>query len=74
MHGPLCTSLDKLGTLALPSDIQVDDMLIFSQCGAYGFTESMPFFLCHELPAEVIVSQGTVEVIRPALPAASYLF
>jgi len=74
VHGPLCTSLDKLGTLALPSDVQVNDTLIFSQCGAYGFTESMPFFLCHELPAEVIVSQGTVEVIRPALPAASYLF
>lgn len=74
IHGPLCTSLDKLGTLSLPSDVQVDDILIFSQCGAYGFTESMPFFLCHELPAEVIVINGDVEIIRPALPASSYLF
>ncbi len=74
IHGPLCTSLDKLGTLSLPSDVQIDDILIFSQCGAYGFTESMPFFLCHELPAEVIVIDGDVETIRPALPASSYLF
>lgn len=74
IHGPLCTSLDKLGTLALPSDLAVDDYLIFSQCGAYGFTESMPFFLCHELPAEVVISNGKVSVIRPALPASSYLY
>lgn len=74
VHGPLCTSLDKLGVLSLPQDITVDDMLVFSQCGAYGFTESMPFFLCHELAAEIVISQGCAEVIRPSLPAASYLY
>jgi len=74
IHGPLCTSLDKLGYFELPSDLTVGDKLIFSQCGAYGFTESMPFFLCHELPAEIVIEQGNIDIIRPALPAASYLY
>ena len=74
VHGPLCTSLDKLGELDLPSDVRVDDSLVFSQCGAYGFTEAMPFFLCHELPAEVVFVNGEFEIIRPSVPASSYLF
>ncbi len=74
VHGPLCTSLDKLGELALPSDVCVGDSLVFSQCGAYGFTEAMPFFLCHELPAEVVYQHGEFEVVRPSVPASSYLF
>lgn len=74
LHGPLCTSLDNLGRLALPNDVAVDDYLVFSQCGAYGFTEAMPFFLCHSLPAEVIYQAGEFKVIRPAQPASSYLF
>ena len=41
---PLCTSLDKLGRMAIASDVEVDDQLIFGLAGAYGFTESMPFF------------------------------
>jgi len=73
VHGPLCTSLDKLGELDLPQDVKVDDSLVFGQCGAYGFTEAMPFFLCHELPAEVVFSQGEFEVVREAQPASSYL-
>lgn len=74
IHGPLCTSLDKLGELALPKDVKVGDSLLFSQCGAYGFTEAMPFFLCHELPAEVIYDRGKLQVIRPSKPASSYLY
>ena len=74
IHGPLCTSLDKLGVLDLPQDVTVDDVLIFSQCGAYGFTEAMPFFLCHALPSEVVYQAGKFEVVRPAQPASSYLF
>jgi len=74
VHGPLCTSLDKLGELELPQDVNVGDSLVFSQCGAYGFTEAMPFFLCHELPAEVVYEQGQFNVVRPSVPASSYLF
>lgn len=54
VHGPLCTSLDILGTYEFSSDTRPGDWLIFKNAGAYGFTEAMPFFLCHNLAAEVI--------------------
>jgi diaminopimelate decarboxylase len=73
LHGPLCTSMDKLGHLPLPKDVAVADKLVFGYCGAYGFTESMPFFLCHELAAEYVFQAGKLVVVRPALPASSYL-
>ena len=72
-HGPLCTALDELGTYELPSDIQPGDSLIFHQCGAYGFTESMPYFLCHDLPAEFIWVQNELQCIRPWQSADSWL-
>jgi len=73
LHGPLCTSLDKLGTLAIASDVAVDDQLIFGLAGAYGFTESMPFFLCHQIAAEYVLQQGKIEQVRSAQPASWYL-
>ncbi len=73
VYGPLCTGLDKLGVFDLPADIGANDHLIFSQCGAYGFTESMPFFLCHTLPGEAVVYQGQIEVLREAQDASSWL-
>ncbi|WP_057832691.1 PLP-dependent decarboxylase [Colwellia sp. TT2012] len=73
LHGPLCTSMDKLGYLHLPADIDVGDKLVFGYCGAYGFTESMPFFLCHELAAEYVYQDGILTQVRAAQPASSYL-
>lgn len=73
VHGPLCTSLDKLGTLPLPNDVDVGDKLVFGFAGAYGFTESMPFFLCHEIAAEYSYQQGELTEIRAAQPANWYL-
>ena len=73
LHGPLCTSLDKLGTLAIADDVGIDDQLIFGLAGAYGFTESMPFFLCHSIAAEYVLQQGKIEQVRAAQPATWYL-
>ncbi|PKI13097.1 PLP-dependent decarboxylase [Colwellia sp. 12G3] len=73
LHGPLCTSMDKLGHLLLPEDIAIGERLVFGYCGAYGFTESMPFFLCHELAAEYVYQNGTFTQVRAAQPASSYM-
>ena len=73
LYGPLCTALDCLGEHQLASDLNEQDWLVFSQCGAYGFTESMPYFLCHELAAEYILEQGNIECIRSAEDASYYL-
>lgn len=73
LHGPLCTSLDFLGKHALPGDIAVGDHIVFQQTGAYGFTESMPFFLCHHLPGEAVLEKGSLKIIREPQPASSWL-
>ena len=65
--------MDKLGHLPLPADIEVGEKLVFGYCGAYGFTESMPFFLCHQLAAEYVFQNGKLTQIRAAQPASSYL-
>lgn len=51
LAGPLCTSLDRLGTAVL-SRLLPGDILAFGQTGAYGFTEAMGLFLSHDLPRE----------------------
>lgn len=73
IHGPLCTALDFLGTYSLPKDILPGDVLVFSQAGAYGFTESMPYFLCHDLPNEIILSKGKLSTIRSSQTASNWL-
>ncbi|MEY8673610.1 PLP-dependent decarboxylase [Francisella philomiragia] len=73
IHGPLCTSLDKAGLASLPKDIKLNDYLVFKQTGAYGFTESMPFFLCHNLPAEIIFYKGHLQTVRQSKKASSWL-
>ncbi len=70
IHGSLCTALDFLGAFELPQDIEIGDWLVFHKTGAYGFTESMPFFLCHVLPGEVIYYNGDLMIPRP--PKSSY--
>ncbi|WP_440683357.1 PLP-dependent decarboxylase [Cysteiniphilum halobium] len=73
LHGALCTSLDYLGKVQLPDDVKVKDHVIFHHTGAYGFTESMPFFLCHVLPAEVTYQKGQVKICRRAQAAGVWL-
>lgn len=73
VHGPLCTAVDFLGTYLLPKDVEPDDVLVFSQAGAYGFTESMPYFLCHDLPGEMVLSKGELSIIRSPQVASNWL-
>lgn len=54
LAGPLCTSLDRLGEVALP-DLRVGDLLAFGTTGAYGLNEGMTHFLSHPVPPEAWV-------------------
>lgn len=55
IHGPLCTPLDVLGqNVALPA-VQVGDLLVITQSGAYGASASPINFLSHPPPAEVLL-------------------
>ncbi len=64
MVGPLCTGLDVLSAEVSLPDPRTGDLLAVLDTGAYGFTESMPLFLSHPTPAEVVVSDGIARVAR----------
>jgi diaminopimelate decarboxylase len=71
--GPLCSGLDIFAanaTLPVPA---VGDLVAVLDTGAYGFTESMPLFLSHAIPAEVAVRGGRAALIRPRLEPAEWL-
>ena len=58
--GPLCSGLDILARdapLGLPA---VGEPIVVRDVGAYGFTESMPLFLSHPTPAELVLSDGRI--------------
>ena len=71
--GPLCSGLDVLATDAAMAPPEVGDLVAVLDVGAYGFTESMPLFLSHPIPAEVVVRDGRAELIRPRLEPATWL-
>ena len=63
--GPLCTGLDVLATAVPMAMPRTGDLIAIRDTGAYGFTESMPFFLSHPIPAEVCLRDGRVVAARP---------
>ncbi len=68
--GPLCTGLDILaGAVPLPAP-QHGEVYAVLDAGAYGYSESMPFFLSHPMPAEVVVDGRTVTVSRERVEPA----
>jgi len=71
--GPLCSGLDVLATSALLPRLEPGDLLAILDVGAYGFSESMPFFLSHPIPAEIAIHDGRASVLRPRLEPESWL-
>jgi len=71
--GPLCTGLDVFATGAMLPRPRVGDLVALLDAGAYGFTESMPFFLSHPTAAEVAVRAGTARLIRQRITPTELL-
>jgi diaminopimelate decarboxylase len=71
--GPLCTGLDVFTTEAVLPRPRVGDLVAVLDAGAYGFTESMPFFLSHPTAAEVAVRDGRARLIRPRITPGELL-
>ncbi|CAN5551680.1 type III PLP-dependent enzyme [soil metagenome] len=71
--GPFCSGLDVLASDVLLPRPEVGDLIAVLDVGAYGFTESMPYFLSHPMPAEVIARDGRAALIRPRLEPAEWL-
>ena len=71
--GPLCSGLDVFSHAAVMSPPEVGDLVAVLDVGAYGFTESMPLFLSHPIPAEVAVRDGHAALIRPRQDPGEWL-
>ncbi len=71
--GPLCSGLDVFSQHAVMVTPDVGDLLAILDVGAYGFTESMPLFLSHPIPAEVAVRDGRSTLIRPRQEPGDWL-
>ncbi|MEO5965477.1 MAG: type III PLP-dependent enzyme [Candidatus Limnocylindrales bacterium] len=73
LAGPLCTGLDILARGAPLAGLATGDLVAILDVGAYGATESMPFFLSHPLPAEVAIRDGRPWLARPRVEPETWL-
>ncbi len=71
--GPLCSGLDILTSHAAIIIPRVGDLVAVLDVGAYGYTESMPFFLSHPAPAEVAIRGGRAALIRRRIDPDEWL-
>ncbi len=71
--GPLCTALDYLAKDVMLPSVEVGDIIAIFNVGAYGWTESMPYFLSHPTPPEVLVLHRRDYLIRPRQTPEEYL-
>ncbi len=53
--GPLCTPLDILADKHELPEVEVGDLIVVFQSGAYGYTASPRDFLSHQEPVEILV-------------------
>jgi diaminopimelate decarboxylase len=68
--GPLCTGLDVLASAVEAPAPRSGDLLAVLDAGAYGYSESMPLFLTHPIPAELVVRDGEVTLSRERIEPA----
>jgi diaminopimelate decarboxylase len=73
LAGPLCSGLDVLATEAMLQAPVPGDLVAVLDVGAYGFTESMPFFLSHPIPPEIAVRGGRAVLLRPRIEPSRWL-
>jgi diaminopimelate decarboxylase len=62
--GQLCTGVDFFAKDIEMPKLELDDYIAILEAGAYGYSESMLYFLSHEFPAEYLVINGAIKKIR----------
>jgi diaminopimelate decarboxylase len=68
--GPLCTGIDILAADIEAPPPRTGDLFAVLDAGAYGYSESMPLFLSHPTPAEIVVDDGGITVSRERVEPA----
>ena len=62
--GQLCTGLDFFAKDIEMPKLEMDDYIAILESGAYGYSESMLYFLSHEFPAEYLIVDDDIKKIR----------
>ena len=62
--GSLCTINDLLVKKMLVDNLQLGDMFIFHNTGAYSMTEGISLFLSRNLPKVLLKENNTYEIVR----------
>lgn len=62
--GPLCSSADQLSRPVKIPKPEIGDLLGIFNSGAYGYTAGMLYFLSHPTPAEALVDNKKLYLIR----------
>ncbi|WEK03711.1 MAG: type III PLP-dependent enzyme [Candidatus Devosia phytovorans] len=65
IHGPLCTSIDRLAAGAELPVLTAGDLIAIHPSGAYGPTASPMNFISHPLPRELFAEGGQVSDVTP---------
>jgi diaminopimelate decarboxylase len=71
--GPLCSGLDVFAQATVMALPDPGDLVAVLDVGAYGATESMPFFLSHPMPPEIAIRDGEAWVARPRVDPDTWL-
>lgn len=71
--GPICTPIDVSGKDILLPEPEPGDIIGIFNAGAYGYSMSLVNFMSLGWPAEIMIDEGKIEIIRRSHPA-SYLF
>lgn len=53
--GPLCTPLDIVADKLATPGMEIGDLVVVLQSGAYGYSASPHLFLSHPAPIEILV-------------------
>jgi diaminopimelate decarboxylase len=71
--GPLSSGLDILADAAVMAVPDIGDLLAVLDVGAYGFSQSMPFYSSYPIPPEVVIEGDRVFLARPRIDPAAWL-
>lgn len=69
LSGPLCTSIDRLGSSVELPHLEEGDVIAIHNSGAYGLTASPIHFISHAPPAELMVVDGEIQDVSRFLPS-----
>ena len=70
--GSLCTVNDILVKQFPAGDLQIGDLFVFKNTGAYCMTEGISLFLSRDLPVVLKIENNNIEVARENLPTYKF--